>query len=88
MKEYRIQKKEKNGTWIFEDPYYVSYAMIETAQETIDYQVRRWEFQKTLKHPVFDKSDIEQYSQTANWRIVQRDVTKWEPVEKGICNEL
>ena len=84
MKEYRIQKKEKNGVWMFEDPYYVSYAMIETAQEKIDYQVIRWKFQKTLAHSVFEKSDIEQYSQIENWRIVQRDVTKWEPVERNL----
>ena len=82
MKEYRIQKKMADGVWVFEDPAYVSYVRKETAQERIAYLVKRWEFQKTLEHPMCQKSEIEQYSRFENWRIVMRDVTKWEPVEE------
>ena len=82
MKEFKIQRKDK-GIWEFESPSYICYISKEKAQRSIDKQIEQWRFQKTLVHPVYDKYDIEQYSKPENWRIVQREVTKWEPVTEG-----
>lgn len=71
MLEYRIQKKDFDGKWIFETPTYLCY---------IDREVRDWELLKKYEHTACSKLDIEHFSKPDSWRIMEREVTEWKPV--------
>lgn len=74
MLEYRIQKKDFDGKWIFETPPYLCYTTKEMAQRSIDRKVRDWEHLKKYGHTA------EHFSKPDSWRIMEREVTEWKPV--------
>lgn len=75
MKEYRIQC-EKNGQWEMADPTYIYYIHLEKAQADINERVRKWNLCNIGENTNSKLADPE------NWRIVQREVTEWEPVQE------
>lgn len=73
MIEYSVQYIDENEKWVF-PVRIIRYRTKELAQRYIDFSVKLWKERKEIK---FQPMYAEILSNPENWRIVQREVSKW-----------